>query len=187
MQTIQVKNMVCGRCVNAVKTILTELNISYNSIQLGKLEIAGRLNKNQEKVLKEQLKAVGFEWLDSRESQLINHIKSYLIEWIHYEKHQNAMNISQSLSKALQTDYSTLSKLFSKVEGVTIEKYIVRQKVEKVKELLSYDEKTIAEIAFEMNYSSAAHLSSQFKRVTGMTPTQFKKLKTPIRQSLDEL
>ena len=125
--------------------------------------------------------------LYSLKSQLINAIKTYIVEKIHYGKHASDTNISDALAKHLNKDYSNLSKLFSKVEGITIEKYILHQKVEKVKELLSYDEKNISEIAFEMNYSSSAHLSNQFKKATVMTPSKFKKMTKNTRKELDTI
>ena len=184
---IQIKNMVCPRCLDSVRNMLIDLDIPYNNIQLGEVTLASILQKEAKEKLSKRLKAVGFELLDDKESQLISHIKAYLIEMIHYEKHQHHQNISVALSQYLHTDFSTLSKVFSKIEGLTIEKYIIYQKVERIKELLSYNEMTISEIAFQMNYSSSAHLSNQFKKVTGLTPSQFKKLNVANRKPLDEI
>ncbi|MGB1206051.1 MAG: helix-turn-helix domain-containing protein [Chitinophagales bacterium] len=187
MIKIQIKNMVCPRCLNSVRNILIDLQIPYNNIQLGEVTLASILQKEKKKQLAEKLKVVGFELLDDKESKIINSIKAYLIEMIHYEKHQNHQNISVVLSQHLNMDYSSLSKIFSKMEGLTIEKYIIYQKVERIKELLSYNEMTISEIAFQMNYSSSAHLSNQFKKVTGLTPSQFKKNNIANRKTLDEI
>lgn len=187
MPKLHIKNMVCHRCINSVRDTLMAMNIPYNSIQLGEVELVKPLEENQKIAFSEQLQLLGFELLDNAESQLINAIKTYIVEKVHHGKHATDNNISDALAQHLHKDYSTLSKLFSKVEGITIEKYILHQKVEKVKELLSYGEQTISEIAFEMNYSSSAHLSNQFKKVTGMTPTQFKKLKTNTRKALDHI
>lgn len=187
MSYIHIKNMVCRRCINSVRDTLIAMDIPYNAIQLGEVELAEPLSKNQKIAFSKQLQLLGFELLDSLESQLINAIKTYVVEKIHCGKHASDTNISDALAKHLHKDYSNLSKLFSKVEGITIEKYILYQKVEKVKELLSYGEKTISEIAFEMNYSSSAHLSNQFKKVTGMTPSKFKKMTTNTRKELDTI
>ena len=184
---IHIKNMVCPRCINSVRNTMIATNIPYNIIQLGEVELVNPLSKSQKTVLSEKLQLLGFELLNDSESELINTIKTYIVEKIHYEKHNTNTNISDALAKHLHKDYSALSRLFSKVEGMTIEKYILHQKVEKIKELLSYDEKNISEIAFDMNYSSSAHLSNQFKKVTGMTPSQFKKLKTNTRKSLNHI
>ena len=187
MPKLHIKNMVCHRCINSVRDTLMAMNIPYNAIQLGEVELVHPLSENQKIAFAEQLQLLGFKLLDSAESQLINAIKTYIVEMIHHGKHATDTNISNALAQHLHKDYSALSKLFSKVEGITIERYILHQKVEKVKELLSYGEQTISEIAFEMNYSSSAHLSNQFKKVTGMTPTQFKKLKTNTRKALDHI
>lgn len=187
MQKLHIKNMVCRRCISSVRDTLTAMNIPYNAIHLGEVELVKPLEGYQRVSFSEKLQSLGFELLDDTESQLINAIKTYIVEMIHHGKHATNANISNALAQHLHKDYSTLSKLFSKVEGITIEKYILHQKVEKVKELLSYGEQSISEIAFEMNYSSSAHLSNQFKKVTGMTPTQFKKLKTNTRKALDHI
>ena len=187
MIKIQIKNMVCPRCLNSVRNILIDLEIPYNNIQLGQVSLANVLEQKKKKQLAERLKSVGFELLDDKESKIINLIKAYLIEMIHYEKHQHHQNISVALSQHLNMDYSILSKIFSKTEGLTIEKYIIYQKVERIKELLSYNEMTISEIAFQMNYSSSAHLSNQFKKVTGLTPSQFKKLNIGTRKEIDKI
>ena len=187
MPKLHIKNMVCHRCINSIRDTLIAMDIPYNAIQLGEVELVKPLKESQKIAFSEQLQSLGFELLGSAESQLINAIKTYIVEMVHYGKHTTDTNVSDALAKHLHKDYSALSKLFSKVEGITIEKYILHQKVEKVKELLSYGEQTISEIAFEMNYSSSAHLSNQFKKVTGMTPTQFKKLKTNTRKALDHI
>ncbi len=187
MHKIQVKNMVCPRCINSVRNILTELDIPYNSIQLGEVELVDELSSEQKQTLNQQMNAIGFELLDDKESRIINSIKTFLVEMIHYDKHQSNKNISEVLSKHAQKEYSTLSKLFSKVEGITIEKYIMYQKIEKIKELLSYDEMSISEIAFSLNYSSVSHLSNQFKKVTGISPSEFKKLNKKNRKTIDNI
>jgi len=187
MKKIHIKNMVCLRCINSVRDLFIQLQISYNSIQLGEVVIVNELTLMEQNLLSEKLISLGFELLNNKDSQTVNAIKTYLVETIHYGKHDFNQNISVTLSELLHKDYSVLSKLFSKVEGITIEKYIMYQKVEKVKELLSYKEMTISEIAFELNYSSAAHLSNQFKKVTGLSPSQFKKTNSKLRKTIDDI
>ena len=142
---------------------------------------------NEKEALKKQLAKKGFQLLDDKHSQLINKIKSTIIEQIHYQDTILPINFSSLLSENLNFDYTYLSRLFSSVEGQTIERFILAQKIEKVKELLTYDEMTIAEIAYQLHYSSPAHLSTQFKKITGMSPSAFKKLHHQERKSLDEL
>ena len=187
MNYIHIKNMVCRRCISSIRDTLIAMGIPYNAIQLGEVELAKPLSESQKVALSKQLQSLGFELLGNSDSQLINATKTYIVEKVHYGKHATDNNISDALAKYLHKDYSTLSKLFSKVEGITIEKYILHQKVEKIKELLSYDEKNISEIAFEMNYSSSAHLSNQFKKATVMTPSKFKKMTKNTRKELDTI
>ena len=184
---LHIKNMVCPRCLSSVQNILDEIGLSYAQVSLGEVVLHDEILTEQKQELSIKLKAVGFELLDSKESMIINQIKSFIIEKIHYEQHQNNFNMSDELSKLIGKDYSSLSKLFSRVEGVTIEHYVVSQRIEKVKELLTYNQLSLNEIAFELNYSSAAYLSAQFKKMTGMTPTEFKKLEQKPRNTLDSL
>ena len=184
---IQIKNMVCPRCLYSVKSILSNLNIQYTEIELGKAKLINELSETQRIKLSDNLKVVGFELLNNTESQIISSIKAYLIEMIHYHKHQHHKTISVALAEYLNADYSTLSKIFSKTEKMTIEKYTINLKVERIKELLSYKEKTVSEIAFEMNYSSSAHLSNQFKKIKGLTPSQYKQQKNNSRKALDKI
>ncbi len=179
--------MVCPRCVDTVREILTKSNIEYNSIELGKVQLVNLINAEQGKLLSEMLVAKGFELLNDKETKLINQVKTFVIEKIHYGKHKSNLNISVELTKLTGREYSAVSKVFSKVEGLTIEHYLMYQKIERVKELLSYDELSLTEIALELDYSSTAHLSNQFKKVTGMTPSAFKKLSDKPRSFLDEI
>ena len=130
---IHIKNMVCPRCINSVRNTMIATNIPYNIIQLGEVELVNPLSKSQKTVLSEKLQLLGFELLNDSESEFINTIKTYIVEKVHYEKHNTETNISDALAKHLHKDYSTLSRLFSKVEGMTIEKYILYQKVENLK------------------------------------------------------
>jgi len=179
--------MVCPRCVDTVRDILTNSKILYNSIELGKVELADSINKDQEKLLAEKLSEKGFELLNDKETKLINQVKTFIIEKIHYKKHKSNNNFSTQLSELTGKEYSAISKMFSRVEGLTIEHYLMHQKIEKVKELLSYDELNLTEIALKLEYSSTAHLSNQFKKVTGMTPSAFKKLTDKPRSSIDDV
>lgn len=176
IMNLYIKNMVCNRCINAVKSLLEEMNISYSSVQLGEAVIQKELSQKQIAVLKEKLTKLGFELLDDTKRKLIEKIKTVIIEQVHYGKGDDRYSLSQVLSSSLHKDYSYLSNLFSAVEGTTIEKYLINQKIEKAKELLVYNELSLSEIAFQLGYSSVAHLSSQFKKVTGLTPTHFKTL-----------
>jgi len=178
--------MVCPRCIEAVQIICDELNIETNQIVLGEL-IVPAITDNQKASLAERLAEKGFELLEDHKSKLINQIKALIVEHIHHQSQSLSVNFSTLISEKLNHEYSYLSRLFSSVEGITIEKYILKQKIERVKELIFYDELTLSEIAFKLNYSSVAHLSSQFKKETGMSPSAFKKLKNPKRNSLDQL
>ena len=179
--------MVCNRCINAVGNLLTELNISYDSVQLGEINLQSDLFTEQTNILKRRLSELGFELLDDSRKKIIEKIKTIIIKHVHYNDGDQRFNLSEVLSSSLHKDYSYLSNLFSEVEGITIEKYFINQKIEKAKELLVYDELSLGEIAFQLGYSSVAHLSSQFKKVTGLTPSHFKKLGTKPRISLDKL
>ena len=164
--------MVCPRCIAAVRQVFTDMGLTILLIELGKVVVANDIEVLQKEKLEERLSALGFELLDDKNTQLINNIKSIVVQKIHYEEETPTVNFSTLLSEKLNYDYAYLSRLFSSVEGRTIEKFIMVQKIEKVKELLSYKEMTLSEIAYQMNYSSSAHLSNQFKKVTGMSPTE---------------
>jgi AraC-like DNA-binding protein len=177
--------MVCPRCIMAVEKLLDDQNIEYKSVRLGEVELKTPLSRDKSVQLGKGLDDLGFELIGSRKSVLITKIKTLIIEQVHYEKEPLNERFSSYLARKLHHDYGYLSHLFSSVEGVTIEKYIVRQKIERVKELLFYNELTLSEIAYKLGYSSVAHLSSQFKKETGMTPTDFKKENKPAHRSLD--
>ena len=179
--------MVCPRCIAAVEVVLQEIDIPYNSIKLGEVELKTDLLEGKQKLLANKLNSLGFELLESESSKTISQIKTLIINQIHHNREKLKVNLSNYLADKLHQDYSSLSRLFSSVEGITIEKFVMRQKIERVKELLFYDQHNLSEIAFEMDYSSVAHLSAQFKKETGMTPTQFKANKDSIRISLDGL
>lgn len=170
-----IKNMVCARCERTVERLLTAAGLEVKNLRLGEADIEGALSLPQMEKLRNALQMEGFELLDDRSSRLIGQVKNLIIQEVHHESQKpETMNFSDFLAKKTAQDYSHLSKLFSSVEGVTIEKYIIAQKIERVKELLVYDELTLSEIAWRLGYSSSQHLSNQFRQVTGMTPTQFK-------------
>ena len=185
--TLYIKNMVCPRCIDTVKDILDDLNIETSSIELGEVHTPNNITGDQKSQLEELLAARGFELLQDQKSKLIGQIKAIIVDQIHHNKEALNINFSTLIADKLHQEYSSLSRLFSSVEGVTIERFILKQKVERVKELIFYNELTLSEIAHQMDYSSVAHLSAQFKKETGMTPTAFKKMRNPGRQSLDQL
>jgi AraC-like DNA-binding protein len=184
---IHIKNMVCPRCISAVEMILKEQDILYSQVKLGEVSLNNSITSIQKGKLSEALSLQGFELLETEKSTLIAHIKAAIISQIHHESAPMTENFSTFLASRLNQEYTSLSRLFSSVEGITIEKYITAQKIEKAKELLYYDEMSLAEIAFQLDYSSSAYLSSQFKKETGMTPSEFKKQSDPKRRNLDSL
>jgi AraC-like DNA-binding protein len=180
--------MVCDRCIMVVKADLMSLGYSINSIDLGEVVLNRSIEGNEIEQIRKVLFDKGFELIDDKKSSIINSIKTLIIEYIHYDKEKpDYLNISDFLSRELGYDYSYLSNLFSSVEGITIEKFLILQKIEKVKELLDYDELALNDIAYKMGYSSVQHLSQQFKRITGLTPSHFKKIKENRRKSLDKI
>jgi AraC-like DNA-binding protein len=182
-----VKNMVCPRCIMAVRGIFQEMNYPPTEVLLGEVEITEPVSPENLPVLREKLTSYGFELIDDSKSQLIERIKTLIIELVHYRKDDLKMNYSDYIAANLGKDYHYLSSLFSEVTGITIEKYIISQKIERVKELLVYDEHTLSQIAYELGYSSVAHLSAQFKKVTGLTPGHFKQIGTNKRKPLDQV
>lgn len=187
MNTLYIKNMVCNRCIMVVQNELDKLGIVSENVRLGEVTLEKELSEAQKKALDQNLVALGFELIDDKKSLLIERIKNIIIEQVHHQDSDSKQNLSDVLSKELRHDYNYLSNLFSEVEGTTIEKYLIAQKIEKVKELLIYDELSLSEIAFRMHYSSVAYLSNQFKKVTGLTPSQFKQVKEDKRKPLDQV
>lgn len=184
---LYIKNMVCNRCIMVVRQELEKLDIEARAVTLGAVETTEELTEDQLEKLADNLSAVGFELLDDAKHRLIEQIKNIIIQQVHHTEEEPRYNFSEILTRALHKDYSYLSNLFSQVEGITIEKYIINQKIERVKELIIYDELSLGEIAYKLGYSSAAHLSNQFKKVTGLTPTHFKKIGQNKRKPLDKL
>ena len=184
---LRIKNMVCDRCKMAVEQVLKDIGLTPERIDLGEVWVSDVPTEAQLAQLKTRLEALGFELLDDQRQQMIERMKTAIIALVHHHQGNKTLNLSVYLSQLLHRDYSTLSKLFSEVTGLTIERYFIMQRIERVKELIRYDELTLTEIAYQMNYSSVGHLSSQFRSVTGMTPTQFRFMKTAQRANLDEV
>lgn len=182
-----IKNMVCPRCIMSVENILMENNLQSKYIRLGEIELLKTPGKKQLQKFSEDLNKVGFELLDDQKTQLIEKIKMLLIEKVQQGNIEEHFSIFKFLSKKIFKDYSSTSKLFSEVEGITIEQFFILQKIEKVKEWLIYNELSLSEIAFRLGYSSTQHLSSQFKKLTGMTPTKFKSLGNGHRKAIDHV
>lgn len=182
-----IKYMVSIRCKMIVKSELTKLGLHYIIVELGEVEIKENINAEQREQLRIGLSKSGLELMEDKKAILIEKIKCIIIEMIHYSDEPPKINYSDFISEKLNYDYTYLANLFSEVTGVTIVHYIIAHKIEKVKELLIYDEQNLTEIAYIMNYSSVAHLSSQFKKVTGLTPTFFKQLKNKKRKALDNV
>jgi len=183
-----IKNMVCNRCIMVVQQVFERLGYPPVRIALGEVETAKPLADETLTELRKNLTGFGFELIDDTKSQLIEKIKTLVIELIRYKKEEDVkINYSTYIESKLSRDYTYLSNLFSEVTGVTIEKYFINQKIERVKELLVYDELTLSEIAFELGYSSAPALSAQFKKVTGLTPKHFRQIKDNKRIPLDKV
>ena len=179
--------MVCGRCILMVKSVFENMGIKPVSVTLGEVELTEPMGQDEAEHLNQQLKNLGFEVIDDKKSRVIEKIKNIIITIIHHQPEKIQVNLSNYLSEQLLTDYSSLSQLFSQKEGITIEQYYITQKIERVKELIVYDELSIKEIAFQLGYSSVAYLSNQFKKVTGLTPTHFKALKENKRRSIEDI
>ena len=183
-----IKNMVCARCIKSVTGIFHSVGAVIKKIELGKIELDKTLPEDKMNAVRELLDVEGFEMLDDKRVKLIEEIKRMIIELVHYkELDEMNENLSGYLSRQLNKDYNYLSNLFSSIESTTIEQYFILQKIEKVKEWLVYDELTVNEMAFKLGYSSVAHLSNQFKKITGFTPVQFKKLKEHNRKKLEDI
>jgi len=189
MQNIlYIKNMVCNRCIKSVAGILNELNIGYENILLGEVTVLDAPDDNKKQLLLQRLNEEGFELIDDKKSRVISRIKKIILEYVReLDYSSEKIHLSDFLSQTLNADYSHLSSLFSSVEGQTIENFLIAQKIERAKELLVYDELTLSEIAHKLGYSSTAHLSNQFKKVTGLTPTHFKSVGAEKRLPLDKV
>jgi len=185
---INIRNMVCDRCIRSVTGIFQSAGAVVKETELGKVVLEGYLTPEQLQQVKKALQAEGFEIIDDQRTKLVEQVKKLIIELVHYkELDEMKENLSEYLSRHLHKDYTYLTNLFSSVENTTIEQYFILQKIEKVKEWLVYGELTLSEMAFKLGYSSVAHLSNQFRKIVGFTPSQFKKLKDHHRKTLDSL
>src|SRR5688572_23620479 len=182
-----IKNMVSLRCKMIVRSELENMHLHVTVLELGEVEIAEELGKEKLVELKTRLSKYGLELMEDKKSIIIEKIKNIIVEMIHYSDEVPVLNFSAFLSKKLDYDYNYLSSLFSEVKGTTIENYIIANKIERAKELLIYNELTLTEIAAKLHYSSVDHLSNQFKKVTGLTPTFFKKMKHKRLIALENL
>jgi len=188
IDTIHIKGMVCPRCSKVVDQICDDLGLKVENIKLGEINLREKIGKEKRETLRIALQKEGFEMLDDKRNILINNIKTTLIHLIQNDEAiPDNTNLSNFLSEKFKYDYSYISNLFTATEGRTIEKYLISLRIERVKELLIYNELTLDEIAFTMHYSSTAYLSSQFKRVIGISPSQFRKMNSRDRKSLDEI
>lgn len=179
--------MVSLRCKMVVKDELRKLGISYSNISLGQVELAEEINRSQLERIRNALKQSGLELMDDKKSVLIEKIKDVVIEMVHYDDELPKVNFSDYLTEKLGYNYTYLANLFSETEGTTIEHFIIIHKIERVKELIIYDELNLTEIAWKLHYSSVSHLSNQFKKITGLTPSFFKSLKDKKRSNLENL
>ena len=179
--------MVSLRCKMLVDHELDKLDLKHSIVELGEVEVAGKIPAKKYELFKKALQSAGLELMDDKKAVLIEQIKNTVIELIHHSDEPPKSNFSTYLSKKLKRDYRSMATLFSQAKGITIEQYILLHKIERVKELIMYDELTLTEIAWKMHYSSVAHLSSQFKRITGLTPSFFKQLKHKQRLPLEDV
>lgn len=179
--------MVCTRCQMVVKAELEKLDLKYAYVKIGEADIIGDILPEQKEQLKISLKRAGLLLLDNKKSVIVEKVKNSIIELVHYTEEQLKVNLSDYLESKLDYDYTYLANLFSEEKGITIKKFYLSHKIERVKELIIYDELNISEIAWKMHYSSVAHLSNQFKKHTGLTPSQFKMLKINPRKTLEDV
>lgn len=184
---LRIKNMVCDRCVMVVRTELERAGCRVLAVRLGEAEVEGGLSPGEKARLAERLEALGFELLEDRRARMIEAVKRAVIELVRAEEVMPDVRLSEYLQERLRVDYRQISTLFSETEGRTVEKYFIAQKIERVKELLVYDELSLGEIAFRLSYSSVAHLSAQFKQVTGMTPSRYKLMGSAGRRAIDSV
>jgi AraC family transcriptional regulator len=182
-----IKNMVCQRCIMTVESVLNSFNIPFTNISLGEVDLARKLTNDELKNMEQGLHKAGFELIETRVNQVIENIKQTVMEYLNLGMDNENLKLSSFITKKIPYDYSYLSDLFSSVEGKTIEQFFILQRIEKVKELLVYDQLSLTEISYQTGFSSVHHLSSQFKKVTGLTPSHFKKIGAAKRKSLDSI
>lgn len=184
---LYIKYMVSIRCKMVVKSELDKLGLHYGTVDLGEVEVKDEVSPEQRELLRKALLKSGLELMEEKKPMLIEKIKNVIVEMVHYSDELPKVKNSEYISEKLNHDYTYLANVFSEVTGTTIEHYIILHKIERVKELLLYDELNLTEISYKLNYSSVAHLSNQFKKVTGLTPSYFKELKNKRRNSLENL
>lgn len=184
---LYIKNMVCDRCKLAVKTELQKHQLAYNSIELGEVDLVHEPAPQQLKQFDDSLLALGFERIEDRQARIVSKIKTTVIDFVRNRNLAQKTNLSTLITETLNKDYASLSTLFSQAEGITIEHFAILQKIEYVKELLVYDELSLSEIASQLHYSSVQHLSAQFRKVTGLTPSAFRKSMKRNRKALDRV
>ncbi|MEI8086491.1 MAG: AraC family transcriptional regulator [Paludibacter sp.] len=184
---LYIKYMVSARCKMVVKEELKKLGLHFIVVDLGEVEIMEDLSGMERAQLKSALYDSGLELMDDKRAVLIEKIKTVIIEMVHHSDEVIKVNFSEYLSEKLNHDYTYMANLFSEVQGTTIEQFVISHKIERIKELIIYDELNITEIAWKMNYSSVAHLSNQFKKMTGLTPTHFKQLKDKRRSPIEDI
>ncbi len=182
-----IKNMVCHRCVLSVEAILSKMKIGYSKVSLGEADLLTTLTAGQLKEFENELVKVGFELIETRVNKIVEDIKKTVLQYLDDRSMEKKLKLSSFITKHIHYDYSYLSDLFSSVEGITIEQFFILQRIEKVKELLVYEELSLTEIAYDMGFSSVAHLSAQFKKSTGLTVTHFKKIGEKRRQSITDV
>lgn len=185
--TLHIKNMVCARCILAVENILDKLEIEFLNVKLGQIYLKDELSNSMKMQLEESLNLLGFELLENKLSKIVSEIKTLIISQIHHSEEPLELNFSTFISQNLNHEYSYLSRLFSSIEGITIEKFIIIQKIEKVKELIFYKELTLTDIAYQLNFSNVSYLSSLFKKETGMTVTEFRETHDPNLKLIDKI
>ena len=179
--------MVCQRCIMTVESVLTTLSIPFRKVSLGEVDLESKLTNDELKKIEKDLNKAGFELIETRVNKVIENIKQAVMEYLNLGMDNEHLKLSSFITKKISYDYSYLSDLFSSVEGRTIEQFFILQRIEKVKELLVYDQLSLTEISYQTGFSSVHHLSSQFKKVTGLTPSHFKKIGAAKRKSLDSL
>ena len=184
---VYIKNMVCNRCKMVVKSEFEQLGLHPLTVELGEVELDRALSEYDKEQLVLRFEELGFELIDDKKSRIIEKVKNSIVQLVHYPSERLRTNLSQHINEQIPLDYNYISNLFSEVEGTSIEQYYIAQKIERVKELLVYDELSLSEIAYQLEYSSVSHLSKQFKKVTGLTTSHFKQLKSKKRTPIENL
>lgn len=182
-----IKNMVCPRCILSVESIFNDLEIPIQKIELGEVHLSKELQAQKRTLLETELRKVGFELIETRINKIVEDIKKYILEFLDATSERQKTNLSSFITSKMHYDYSYLSDLFSSIEGKSIEQFFISQRIEKVKEFLVYDQLSLTEIAYKMGFSSVHHLSAQFKKTTGLTPSLFKNIGKEKRKAIDTL